>query len=246
MKKILVFSTALLFFSSVAFAGPFDSFTNTLNNTTRSQAQRYLDAFARDFGQAISGGGYGIGMNLGALGIYLSAKMSYQDVSSDNKIVDDSGSSSIFFPILQGEIGLPYKFDAIVRLSYLNDTTILGGGLRYELIEGRNLVIPTVSLQSVYTHSFTDFDDVKFSAWNLKSGATAYFGQIPFVQPYLFLNYDITYLYDDSSRYSLKSDVYGFGYGIGANVSLGMLSLSLAVSLYDSQPNYNVGFFIGF
>ncbi len=247
MKKVLILSTFFMFCSAAVFAGPYDAFNWTLNNApTESIAQDYLDAFAKDVGQAIAGGSYGVGAGLGSLGVYLSIKMSYQQVSNDDRIVRNSGEDSIIYPIVQGEIRLPYKFDAILRISNMNETTLLGGGLRYEVLEGRDLIIPTVSAQSVYNYLIADSSEYKFNAWNLKTGVTAFFGEIPVIQPYVFVSFDVTGLKPISSDYSnLSSQVYGAGYGIGANLSLGMLNITGSISMYDSQPNYNFGLFIG-
>lgn len=260
MRKIL-FSTLILLVSytySLAYE-PYDAFDFVLNSIYYSSgdktanekiAQKYLDVFTKDIGQAVSGGSYGIGGNLGIsdLNMTLSLKMSVQDIASGNYIVRASGNSNIVYPIIQAEIGLMEKFDAIARLSYANKSTVLGGGLRYTILKSDEfLYIPTISLQSVYNYLIVN-DNVygKFNAWNLKTGTIAYFGLIPYIQPYVFLNHDLTALKPITSKYSyLSSEADGFGYGIGANVKVEMINLSFSISLYDNQPNYNFGVFIG-
>ena len=248
MKKLIVFAALFLFCSSTVFAGPFDAFNLALDSSriTKKQAQDYLDAFTKDLGQAISGGSYGVGTGLGALGIYLSIKMSYQQVSGANKIVRYTSEDAIYYPIVQGEIALHDKFDLIARISHFNDSTLFGGGLRYKIMEGRDLIIPTISAQSVYNYVVADTFFYKFNAWNLKTGLTAYFGEIPIINPYVFINYDITAFNPISSDFaSLSSNAFGFGYGAGASVTLSNVNLSFSLSMYDNQPNYNFGVFIG-
>jgi hypothetical protein len=178
----------------------------------------------------------------------LSLKMSYQSVSDDNLIVRRSGDSAIYYPIIHAEIGFLEKYDAIARISYFNDSTLLGGGLRYQILTSEDFMyIPSVSVQSVYSYLIYDSSHYgKFNLWNLKTGATAYFGLIPYIQPYVFLTYDISALKPVTSYYSyLSSEEHGFGYGLGANVKLEFFSVSVSVSIYDNQPNVTFGAFVG-
>lgn len=258
IKRILFAAAFLAVSVSYSFSEPYDAFDFVLNGIYNDSgdpklkeklAQKYLDAFTKDIGQAISGGSYGIGGNLGISGLNmtLSLKVSVQDVSNDNIIVKTTGDSTIIYPILQAEFGFMERFDAIGRISYGNRSTVLGGGLRYTILKSEDeMYIPTVSVQSVYNYLIANDNEYgKFNAWNLKNGVTAYFGLIPYIQPYVFLTYDFTALKPVSSSYSyLSSKADGIGYGAGANVKLEMLNLSFSVSMYESRPNYNFGIFI--
>lgn len=260
MIKKLVFPVfIILFFAGNVFAGPYDAFNYTLNKIAHDSggskagkklAQKYLDAFTKDLGQAISGGSYGVGGGIGIsdLNLFLSLKMSYQEVSNDNAIVRTSGDSAIYYPIVQAELGFLERYNAIIRLSYFNDSALFGGGLRYNiLISEDEMYIPSISVQSVYNYVIYNENSYgKFNAWNLKTGATAHFGLIPYIQPYVFLTYDITSLKPVTSYYSnLSSQEHGFGYGLGANVKVEPLNISVSVSMYDNQPNISFGVFIG-
>lgn len=260
--KITVFCAVLVLLigSTAAFAAPYDAFDFVLNSISidpslspkgrEKRAQKYLDVFTKDVGQAISGGATGVGGNLGIsdLNLTLSLKMSYQEAASDDIIVRKSGDSAIYYPIVQAELGFLEKFDAIMRLSYFNNSALLGGGLRYGILKSEDeMYIPTISVQSVYNYLIDDNKEYgKFNVWNLKTGTTAYFGLIPYVQPYVFVTYDITALKPVSSYYSyLSSEAYGFGYGAGANLKIETLNITFSVSMYDGQPNYNFGVFVG-
>lgn len=248
MKKTAILASLFLLLSTSAFAGPYDEFNNVLDKTkiSKSRAQRYLDALASDVGQAISAGSYGIGASLGFLGLYASLKASYQKISSDDVIIDEAGYSGLIYPILHVEVGLPYRFDLIARGSYLYGSTLLGGGLRWEAIQSKNLIIPSVSIQSVYSSLQVNTDGNKFNLWNLKTGVSAGFNQIPIVKPFVFASYDHTNLEAKSSDYEgLSSNLNGFGYGIGASLSLAFFNFSVSVSMYDETPNYNLNIFIG-
>ena len=258
MKKIILSAFLIAFCAGFAKAGPFDAFNFALDSIAlypggsagEKIAQKYLDVLAKDVGQAISGGAYGVGGNLriSDLNLMLSLKVSYQDVAKDNFIVRASGETSITYPIIHAEYGFAERYDAIARVSYFNSSALFGGGLRYKvLVSEDETYIPTLSVQSVYTHLFYSEGDLgKFSAWNLKTGTTAFFGLIPYIQPYVFLTYDFMGLNPSSSDYSyLSSSVQGFGYGFGANIKMEMLNISVSVSMYDNLPNISFGVFMG-
>lgn len=247
MKKIIASALVCVFFSGIVFAGPYEELNNVLNSgISKSRAENYLDALAEDVGQAVSGGSFGAGASLGLFGMYVSLKVSGQQVSGSNKIIDEAGYDYLFYPVLQFEFGLPYRVDLIVRGTHFYDSTVLGGGIRWEAFQGKDLFIPTISLQSMYNHAQVDDDGNKFNLWNWKTSAVAYFGEVPFVKPYVFVGYDMTDLKLKSSDYSgLSSNVQGAGYGVGANASLGLINLSGAVSFYEGNPNFSINIFLG-
>jgi hypothetical protein len=247
MKKLITLIAVCFLFTAYGFANPYSSFNTVLNRLSEDEAEHSLNIFAEDFGQAISGGSYGLGAYLGKLGIYASVKMSYQQTSDNDIIVKDSGSNAIYFPILQLMVGLPCDFNALVRFSNYEGSILIGGGLTYALLKGRDFIIPSITLQSVYTYANTDSENNKFDISNLKNSITAAFDKFLLVKPYVFLSYDITHLKANSSIHSgISSDVKGTGYGAGLNVSLGIINIAGAVSIYERQPNYSLGLYIGF
>ncbi|MDR0724267.1 MAG: hypothetical protein LBF23_03680, partial [Endomicrobium sp.] len=153
MNKIFAFFVMFFLLVSQCVANPYTSFNSVLNGLSEQDAQKSLDIFTKDFGQAISGGAFGLGAALGSLGVYGSLKISYRSISSNNIIVKDSGSKGLFFPILHFCVGLPYDFNAILRLSRFDDTTIIGAGLLYELLKSKAIIIPSISLQSIYNNA---------------------------------------------------------------------------------------------
>jgi hypothetical protein len=248
MKKIFFAALICLFCSSALFAGPFGELNNVLdsNNISKAEAQKYLDSLAADTGQAISGGGYGLGAGIGLFGMYAALKLSAQQVSGGDKIIDKAGYSHIVYPVLQLEFGLPLRLDAIIRGSHFHDSTILGGGLRWEAVRGLDLLIPSISLQSIYTHLQTDDSGNKFNLWNLKTSAIACFGEIPFVKPYIFVSFDTADLDVKSSDYSgLSSSVQGASYGLGVNAKAGIIDIGGCVSRYGDVYNYSINVFLG-
>ncbi|MDR1195532.1 MAG: hypothetical protein LBL00_03545 [Endomicrobium sp.] len=260
MKKFLIFAV-LTFCAGTLYAHPYEAFNVMLMRNeiqgygagSKSKAQRYLDEFAKDVGQAIAGGSYGVGGNLDTFGFTMSIKMSYQQVTTDDVIVTRHGDTAIYYPIIQGEFLLSENVTGLARISYYNDSFVFGGGAKYLLYEGYDY-IPTVSAQSIYNYAITDTDDpftlerrVKFNAWNIKTAVTAYFGDVPYVQPYALLSYDVTGLHAvTSDRAGMSSIVSGVGYGVGGQIIINPLNLSFTLSVYEDRINYNFGIFFGF
>ncbi|MCL2335134.1 MAG: hypothetical protein FWC57_03615 [Endomicrobia bacterium] len=257
MKKTISFALVLCgiccFSAGRAFADPYDYFTDVLNlrhmYNDKQGAQRLLDIFATDVGQAIAGGAYGVGGNIGIEGVSLSIKMSYQQIPTSNTIIRLSGSDALYYPILQADIDVNEDLGAIGRISYMYSSFLIGGGLRYRIYDGNNSdewYIPTVGVQSIFNYLTMDDGRSKFDAWNLKTSPTAFFGKIPYMQPYVFLSYDVTSLTAKSSYFSgMNSSLNGFGYGMGLSLKVGTINLSGSISMYDGRPNYNFGVFVG-
>ena len=246
MNKIFTFFVIFLLVSQ-CIANPYTSFNSVLDTLLKEDAQKSLDVFTEDFGQAISGGACGIGATLGLLGVYGSLKASYRTISKDNIIVKDTASKGLFFPMLHFCVGVPYDFNAILRFSRFDDTTVIGLGLLYDLFNPKTIIVPTISLQSVYNTASTNAHGNEFKAWNLKNSILFQFSKVPFIKPYIGLNYDITHIKAYSSKYcGMFSDVYGFGYGAGLSVSLGIFSFVVDAFIYEDRPTYNLGMFVGF
>lgn len=254
MKKVLISVFAVLFFTVSAFAEPYEAFNFVLDSiyynlgpeAGKGIAKKYLEILASDVGQAIAGGSYGVGGELGLIGLNLSLKVSYQQVADDNLIVRTAGDSAIYYPIVQAEYGILERLDFIGRISYMSESFLIGGGARYRLHEGYYLLEPTVSVQSVYNYLTANVKGGnKFDAWNLKNSVTASFLEVPYVKPYVFVTYDITGIKARSSKYSgLTANAFGFGYGGGLSALIDRINVTFTISMYNDQPNYNFGVFI--
>jgi hypothetical protein len=236
----------LLVFLSILI--PYKSFGSVLDTLPKENVQKSLDVFTKDFGQVISGGSCGIGTASGLLGVYGGLKVSYRTISKDNMIVKDTALKELFFPMLHFCVGLPYDFDVILRFSRFDDTTVIGAGLLYELFKPKTIIVPAISLQSVYNDASVKVYDNEFKAWNLKNSILLQFSKVPFIKPYIGLNYDITHLemMYPFKYYGMLSDVYGFGCGAGVSAGLGIFSLVIDVFIYEDKPTYNLGMVVGF
>ncbi|MDR3113571.1 MAG: hypothetical protein LBU09_04270 [Endomicrobium sp.] len=270
MKKMFAAAVLIAFASVGVFAHPYEAFNIVMSrspylvslgaNTDDSVADKKLDKFASNVGQAIGGGSFGNSFGLTSFGFNLSIKMSYQQVGSEDAIVNKNGDTAIYYPIIQGEFSVFENLTSVARFSYSNDSFVFGGGFKYKLNDGYGY-IPTLSVQSIYNYLIADIDDVykflpkeiynydriKFNAWNLKNAVMAFFPETPYVKPYVFLSYDITGLHAiTSDRAGASSIVSGIGYGAGGTISLDPVNLNFTISMYDGSPNYNFGIFFGF
>lgn len=241
MKKLLI-AALLALVSQNVFAGPFGKFNAVLDHSTKGQAQHYLDVLAKDLTPIMAGGSYGVGASLGAPSINVSLSGSYNDMSSDNKLVSDS---SLTYPMLQVEVGLPAKIDLILRGSMAYDSTILGGGLRYQLLESSFIIIPTISVTGLYNNLSAKDSDNKFGMNNYIASATASFPNIPLITPFVNVTYTYSDLKAKSSIYDGTTASYSApGYGIGAAFSFLMLTGSVSVNwLGDDSISYGFGLF---
>ncbi|AKL97537.1 hypothetical protein [Endomicrobium proavitum] len=260
MKKIIISFVCLFVFAVSAFAHPYEMVNFFMNKavTGDAQAKSLLSEFAKDVGQAISGGAYGVGGNLDTFGFTLSIKMSYQQLLTNDLIATRLGDSAINYPIIQGEFLLSENLTGIGRISYSNDSYVIGAGARYLAYEGYDY-IPTISVQSVFNYMIANVPvqdarayvpnqgRVEFHSWNLKTAPTFYFQDVPYVQPYFFVSFDVTELnLLSSDRSGLSTYAYGVGYGLGAQAKIEPLNLSFTLSVYESRLNYNFGVFVGF
>jgi hypothetical protein len=240
--------TICFLFALSVFANPYLAFNNVLNGlASKDEAEKVIDVFTKDFGQAISGGSFGLGTCLGDTNVYVSVKMSYQEVSDNNVIVKSAGTSDIYFPIVQFLLKIPYDFNVLARFSYFDDATILGGGFTHDLLKSEYILLPSVTFQMVYNHAITSAENNKFNASNLKNSITINFLNLLYAKPYFFVSYDLTHLNVVSSKYSgLSSNVKGFGYGAGLSLDLNIINFTGAISMYENQPNYSLGLLMNF
>ena len=244
MKKILSAVFVLCLLSVSAFAGPFSKFNQILDGATDSQAQRYLNHLASDLGDIMTGGSFGASASLGLAGIDLNLKINYNKVS--NEIMKAGGTSDLIVPMLTAAVGLPYNIDVLAKYGYMQDANIYGAGLRYLVFEGRDMVIPSITVHGMYTMLNAKEDDNKLDANNLGFGAVATFN-IPMVTPYVGIGWDMTKVNPKSSnKQNLEGSYDGFGYYAGVAISVLVVHGNLGIGIYDGDVSYTFGLSLGF
>lgn len=245
MKKGVLVSTILCLFSVSVFAGPFSKFNYMMDSAiSDKQAQRYMDHLTSDLGDIMTGGSFGVSAGLGIANVNLNLKVNYKKVS--NEIMKESGSSEVYVPMLNAAVGLPYDISILAKYGYMQDTNIYGAGLRYLVYEGKDMIIPAVSVHGMYTMLNARDGDNKVDANNLGFGAVATFN-IPIVTPYVGLGWDFTKAIAKSSiRKNMEGSYDGFGYYAGVAISALVINGSLGIGVYDGDVSYTFGLSLGF
>lgn len=242
IKKLLVFHAVLFLVVACAFAAnPFDQFNNSLSGVASSVAQENLDNFAKDFGVLLGAGSFHQAKVLGFPGIDIGIHVPAIKTSDKNTIVKASNIDYMYLPILQAEIGLPSKFDILCRFFSYESTMLIGGGFRYGILKSIVPVVPSVSLQALYTQFDTNLGVNKFKADDIGINALVSF-DLPVVVPYASIGYNSTNIIPDSSITNIKSQINLMRIEGGVNFSLFPATyLQLGASLVEDRISYILG-----
>ena len=239
MKKLFSLLAVLCFVSGTVFAGPFGKMNEVLNHATEEQAQKYLNNLASDLGNIMTGGSFSASAVLGVSGIDLHLKINYNKIT--NEIMEAEGINELYVPMLTGGIRLSEKLDILAKYGYLENSNIYGGGLRYLVFEGRDLIIPSISVHGMYTLINADDGENKLDGNNLGLGAVATFN-LPIVTPYVGIGWDKTTANPKSSnRQNLEGSYEGFGYYAGVSISAIVINGTVGISVYDGYVSYTFG-----
>lgn len=239
MKKILSVCAVLCFASTIVLAGPFSKFNEVLDGVSDEQAQKYLNNLSSDLGNIMTGGSFSASAALGVSGIDVHLKINYNKIS--NEIMEAEGINELYVPMLTGGIKLSDQLDVLAKYGYLQDANIYGGGLRLLLFEGRDFVIPSISVHGMYTLIKADDGENKLDGNNLGLGAVATFN-LPIVTPYVGIGWDKTKISPKSSnKQNLEGSYEGFGYYAGVSVSAIIINGTVGISVYDGYVSYTFG-----
>ncbi|MDD3730129.1 MAG: hypothetical protein PHI20_03740 [Endomicrobiaceae bacterium] len=246
MKKIII--VLILFFTvtSSSFASSFDAFNSMLNAApTDAVAEQLLNNLSSDMGSLMLGGNIGVSASLGLSKIRFNLKVSGTQMGSE--IMRASDSELLYMPIIHAEFGLPYRIDLIGRYGFGYDSNIYGLGARYGLYESQLIVIPSVSVQGLYSMMATRSNGNDFDANNISLSTVATFDQLPFVMPYAGIGWSKTSLTPKSSnRQNITGTNTTMGYTLGMAASILMINADVSVTWYDMIPNYTLSISAGF
>lgn len=239
MKEILSVCAVLCFASTIVLAGPFSKFNEVLDGVSDEQAQKYLNNLSSDLGNIMTGGSFSASAAFGVSGIDVHLKINYNKIS--NEIMEAEGINELYVPMLTGGIKLSDQLDVLAKYGYLQDANIYGGGLRLLLFEGRDFVIPSISVHGMYTLIKADDGENKLDGNNLGLGAVATFN-LPIVTPYVGIGWDKTKISPKSSnKQNLEGSYEGFGYYAGVSVSAIIINGTVGISVYDGYVSYTFG-----
>jgi len=184
--KTLIKSVLLAIVLSVstaisAFAG-FSDFDNNVNKAD-------LEPFARDIGGMLGANAAHSGRSLGFPGFDVGVKMGGMvKIDRDDGILKAADLKSFGMPWIQAELGLPFKLDGFIRGFSTGGFSMVGGGLRYGLLNVTDLPLtPQLTITGMAnTLSYSQFSATHFSG-NLTVSVKALI-----IEPYLGVGYDRT------------------------------------------------------
>ncbi len=175
---------------SIAFFGlplPLAADSFSAINTIKTAAP--LKPFARDLGGLMGSDTFHTARVLGFSGFELSADDAVQfDPDKNDAVLRSGGDSPISLPIVQADIGMPYRFDGFVRGTSYQGLTMAGGGLRYGLLKTNDKPWAPQLLALVEGDVATD---PYFSATHYGGDIAASMGN-RFIAPYLGAGFDAT------------------------------------------------------
>lgn len=210
-----------------------------------------LKAFARDLGGLIGGGTFHSGASLGFPGVDLGVHSVVQKrPSATNSILKDLSDKiveSIVLPMAQGEIGLPYNIDVILRGISFEDFAMVGGGLRYGLFKAKLIPLAPAMAVSVFTHALTH-DSFSLAQY---TGNIAFDINVPILSPYLGVGWDHTSIKvkqaEIASLINSKIKANGFRSTIGLNLKpLPLVYVHGAYTNLHGEEGFEGGFGVKF
>ena len=148
-----------------------------------------LKPFARDLGGLLGGAAFHSGRSIGFPGFDVGVvAMTQFKPDRDNSILRATADHAFGLPLVQAEVGLPFKLDVIAHGIGYGGASIVGGGLRYGLWRTSMLdPLPDISISA-----FGDKLNQKyFNATHYSVNASISWG-LPIIHPYAGVGYDIT------------------------------------------------------
>ncbi len=225
MKKIILFLSLI----SCAFALNakelrFDDFS------TYATAQN-VRHFAKDVSGLLGSSSYTTGRILGWGGFQLSAHNVYMFRPNKKDTAFGTDSAGKFMPLIQGEIGLPFRLDGFIRATSWDGLTIAGGGLKWGITKPTEILYSFQPMLVIMAQNgvHRDFSVTQYSASLALSFKT------PYVVPYIGGGVDYSKLTvegaDDSSLIGRREFVTTPKAVVGLNFKLpSYLDLSVAAN----------------
>lgn len=225
MKKIILFLSLIsCAFTLNARELDFDDFS------TYATAQN-VRHFAKDVSGLIGSSGYTTGRILGWGGFQLSAHNVYMFRPNKKDTAFGRDDAGKFMPLIQGEIGLPFRLDGFIRATSWDGLTIAGGGIKWGIIKPTEILYSFQPMLVIMAQNgvHRDFSITQYSASLALSFKT------PYVVPYIGGGVDYSKLTvesaDDASLIGRREFVTTPKAVIGLNFKLpSYLDLSVAAN----------------
>ena len=232
MKKFILFICLILsVFTLNAKELDFDNFSTYATE----QNVRY---FAKDISGLLGSSSFTTGRILGWGGFQLAARGVYMPRPNKHNTAFGTDKAGKFMPLIQGEIGLPFRLDGFIRATSWDGLTIAGGGLKWGITKPTEILYTFQPMIVIMAQNgvHRDFTITQYSASFALSFKT------PYVVPYIGGGVDYAHFTvetaDDSSLVGKREFVTTPKAVAGFNFKLpSYLDLSLAAN----YTNYGLG-----
>ena len=175
MKKLFLFLCLICCtFALNAKELVFDDFS------TYATAQN-MRHFAKDVSGLLGSSSFTTGRILGWGGFQLSAHTVYMPRPNKKDTAFGTDDAGKFMPLIQGEIGLPFRLDGFIRATSWDGLTIAGGGLKWGITKPTEILYSFQPMLIVMAQNgvHRDFSITQYSASLAVSFKT------PYVVPYI-------------------------------------------------------------
>ena len=239
IKKLLF----LTLFFTPTFAMAISSFNGFRDNVTADN----LPYFSKDLAGMLGASSYTTGRILGWGGFQLSMHGIWVPKLNKKDTVLGSDNKNLFTPLIQGEIGLPFRLDGFIRAISYDGLTLAGGGLKWGITRPRDedytfqAMLVTLAQAGVYR----DFSVSHYSGNLVISFKT------PYVTPYIGGGVDYMILTVESAADASLLDKKSYSTtargAVGLNFKLPKyMDLSLAANFASYGVGYEANFGVRF
>ena len=232
-KKLLFLS--LFFMPTFAMAvSSFDGFRNHVTSEN-------LPHFTKDLAAMLGASSYSTGRILGWGGFQLSMHGVYVPRLNKKDTALGNDNKNIFMPLIQGEIGLPFRLDGFIRAISYDGLTLAGGGLKWGITRPRDedytfqAMIVALAQSGVYR----DFSVSHYSGDLVVSFKT------PYVTPYIGGGVDYMILTVETTPVLAPTLADKKSYSTTARGTVGLnfkLPKYMDLSLAANFASYGVGY----
>ena len=239
-KKILLL--LFIFTPVLTTASSFDGFYNNISKEN-------LPYFAKDLAGMLGASSYSTGRILGWGGFQLSAHGVYVQRlnKNDTALGPRNENKNLFMPLIQGEIGLPFRLDGFIRAISYDGLTLAGGGLKWGITRPRdeNYTFQTMLVAMAQAGVYRDFSLTHYSGNLVISFKT------PYVTPYIGGGVDYMVLTVEGAKTAALQNKKSYTTTprgtAGINIKLPMyMDMSLAANFASYGVGYEANFGVRF
>ena len=228
-------------FLALFFAPTFAMAVSSFNGFRDKVTEQNLPYFTKDLAAMLGASSYTTGRILGWGGFQLSMHGVYVPRlnKKDTALGDDN--KNLFMPLIQGEIGLPFRLDGFIRAISYDGLTLAGGGLKWGITRPRDedytfqAMLVTLAQSGVYR----DFSVSHYSGNLVVSFKT------PYVTPYVGGGIDYMVLTVETSPALAPTLMDKKAYSTTARGTVGLnfkLPKYMDMSLAANFASYGVGY----